>query len=425
MRLLLLILFTLFGIVLYGQHYSNFLPKNIIEISLSGNWVTDSIYCFRKNDNTNQMENDFRVYNQEFDDNGNLILELTQTYSNDVWVNFVMKKSSFDSSNRLLETTTESYDIERRGWLYSNKSLFKYNTNGYLLELEYQEYDGSNWNRVFRNQYSYLNNEDPIEFSQQVFESGFWKNNFKVYYSYNGSGQITSSLFTQWDSAMNDWRKVNQTFESYDNQNRLSQSIREIWIPQEARWQLSSRESRNYDIQAEISVEERWQEFDSTWVPERDMEVLFNENNNEINRIERVFENNTFENFFKSENEYDDYFNLKFNYNYLYINGMWDLISRCSYFQTQKTSSSKEVVLREKLNCKFPNPINNLSSISCENFEDELVISLMNSTGQVLMRKEYAEDFFISGTFPDGFYFLTIYSKDLSKIFTEKIIWTN
>ena len=425
MRLLLLISFTFIGVVLHGQQYSNFLPKNIIGASVSSNWITDSVYCYKKNNVTSQLENDFRVYNQAFDDNGNLILELTEVNSGGVWKNFSRKKSFFDSRNQLLETTNESYDAERRGWFFLNKSIFKYNINGYLLEFEYQEYDDNNWNRVFRNLYNYLNNENPTEFSQQTFEGGFWQNNFKVYYSFNGLGQITSSLFTQWDSNINDWKNVNQTFETYDNQNRLSKSIKEIWIENEARWQLSSRELKTYNVQEEFLLEERWQEFDSTWIPERDVDITFNENNNELKRIERNFKNNSFENFFKAEKEYDEYFNLTNNHNYLYINGLWDLVSYCDYYHSDKTSANKSVFSHEKLSCKFPNPVNNLSTISCENFDDEFVISLMNSTGQVLMRRKYTGDFYITGTFPSGFYYLTIYSKDLGKIFTEKIIWTN
>ena len=415
----------MFGLVLQGQQYSNFLPKNIIGASLSSNWVTDSIYCFKKDNVTNQLENDFRVYNQEFDNNGNLISELTQVYSGGVWKNFSRKKSQFDSYSQLIETTNESYDAERRGWFFSNKSLFNYNINGYLLEFEYQEFKDDSWNRVYRNLYSYLNNVDPIEFSQQVFEGGFWRNNFKIYYSYNVLGQITSSLFTQWDANSNDWKKVNQTFESYDNQNRLFKSIREIWIENEARWQLSSRALKTYETQGETLLEERWQEFDSTWIPERDIDITFNDNDNELIRIERTFENNSFKNFFKAEKEYDVFFNLKNNHNYLYINGFWDVVSRCDYFHSDKTSANNKVFRSEGLKCKFPNPISNQSTISCENFDDEFIISIMNSTGQVLMRKKYSGDFYIAGTFPDGFYYLTIYSKDLDKIFTEKIIWIN
>ena len=87
MRLSFTFSFFIFCFNLFGQSSIDVFPKMMSDGAASSNWVTDSIYCFKVNGNGSQLENDFRVYNQEFDEQGNLLLELTQVFQNREWVN--------------------------------------------------------------------------------------------------------------------------------------------------------------------------------------------------------------------------------------------------------------------------------------------------------------------------------------------------
>ena len=391
----------------------------------SSNWVTDSIYCFKVNGNGSQLENDFRVYNQEFDEQGNLLLELTQVFQNREWVNHSRVINSYNFLNQLEESSIENFDLELRGWFFNNRSFFKYNSNGFLLEMESQTFSNGFWKPEFRNFYTYFNNTDPDEFTQQVFRNGVWINNFKVFNSFNTNGQITSTLFTTWDNTTRRWVNNNRTFDRFDEHNRLIESNKEIWIDAENRWLISSRDLIDYEELMERRTQEFWQNFDSTWVPEMEILITFNENEQQVERVERQFENGKFDFFFRSENEYDEFFNLKLVNNFLYTNNAWDLISHCEFFHSGEISSTETTEIFTNRECSFENPINRNSVITCNEFSEDLSVKVMDTTGRIIYAKDHQGEFSINENLNDGLYFLSILSRKENKLFTHLIAWQN
>ncbi len=430
MKFLFSATFLLFlSTAVFGQAALDFLPRTILEAHtslLQSEWVTDSIYCYKKDNSSNDLVYDFRVYNERLNDLGRVLVEVTQRHQNDQWINYQRQNNSYNSKGDLISNTIQFYDPEGGGWINAQKADFSYNINGFLTKLEHFNFTDNTWERNYRNQYVYFNNVDPDEFTQQVFEGGFWRNKFKVYYSFDGAGKITSSFFTTWDNNQNDWVNNNRTFETYDQQERPIQVKREIWNLTELSWNNSSRTNWIYNPSTGDPriINENWIVQDSAWVAANDVQIFYDNNELETERIERNYDNGIYTNFFRSNKKYDEFENLNRVDNELYINGLWDLISYCEYFYTNNTSSTVPEIDQTKALCKITNPINASTVISCSLLNENVRLRIMNAEGKIVYDQQKSGQFSINKSFPNGSYFFT-FSKGNKLIETRKMIWKN
>lgn len=418
-----------FSVVVCSQTAIEFLPRTILEHTTSivkSDWVTDSIYCYKNDNSSNDMVFDFRVYNQSLNDLGRVLVEVTQKHENDQWINFQRINNSYNNTGDLISTVNQFYDPESGGWVNSQKSEFTYNINGYLTKLENSKSIDDNWQRSYRNQYVYFNNVDPDEFTQQVFEGGFWRNNFKVFYSFDGAGKITSSLFRTWDNNINDWVSNNRTFETYDQEERPSEVKRELWNITEEIWSNSSRTRWIYNPSTSEPriINESWIVQDSTWLASNDVQLLYDANGLETERLERNYNNGNYTNFFRSRKQYDDFENLKKVDNELFINGLWKLVSYCEYFYTNTTSSTNPDIYNNNYLCNIANPINASTIITCPYMGEDIRLRIMNSTGVIIYDQIESGQFSINKSLTNGSYFFT-FSKGNKLIETKKMIWKN
>jgi len=422
-------LFFFFSTYVFSQTPLDFLPKNLLgEISstLKSEWVTDSIYCYKSDNNSNDLVFDFRVYNESVNDLGRVLVEVTQKHQNGLWVNSTRRNNTFDNAGNLISNVNQFFNPEGGGWVNSEMNEFTYNINGFLTELKNFSFSNNAWQRNFRNQYVYFNQVDPDEFVQQVFEGGFWRNNFKVFYSFNGNGQITSSLFTRWDNSLNKWANNNRTFETYDSESRPREIKREIWDATGEKWDNSSRTLWSYTANTtdQRIINEEWIVQDSLWAPADDIQIFDNLNGLEIERIERNYENGSYIDFFRSKREYDEFDNLDRVDNELFINGLWKLVSYCEYFYTNRVSSTSPEIFQTKSLCKITNPINNSTVIDCPNLKESVRLRIMNAQGKIVFDQLKSGQFIINKSFPDGSYFFT-FSQGNKLVETRKMIWKN
>lgn len=419
----------LFSTAVCAQTALGFLPRKILEDQtsvLQSEWVTDSIYCYKKDNNSNNLIHDFRVYNGSLNDLGRVLIEVTQRHQNGQWINYQRQNNSYNNKGDLISNTVQFYDDEGSIWINAQKTDFTYNINGFLTKLEHYNFADNTWQRNYRNQYVYFNNVDPDEFTQQVFEGGFWRNKFKVYYSYDGAGKITSSLFTTWDNNQNDWVNNNRTFESYDQQERPIQVNREIWNFTNLSWVNSSRTNWIYNPSTGDTriINEGWIVQDSTWLAANDVQIFYDNNKLETERIERNYDNGIYTNFFRSKKNYDDFQNLIEVDNNLFINGLWEPISFCEYFHTNTTSSTDPEIEQTKVLCKITNPINASTTISCSLLNENVRLRIMNAAGEIVYDQQKSGQFSVNKSFPNGSYFF-IFSKENKLIETRKMIWKN
>ena len=342
------------------------------------------------------------------------------------WINFERKNNTYNNAGALITNVNQFFNPEGGGWTNSEMNEFTYNINGFLTKLENFTFSNNSWQRNFRNQYVYFNNVDPDEFSQQVFEGGFWRNKFQVLFSFDGEGKITSSLFRTWETNVNNWVNNNRTFESYDEQDRPTRVIRETWDIVGRKWINSTRTLWTYDAISNDPriINEEWIVQDSTWLPADDIQLFFNDNQLETERLERNFEAGNYTNFFRSRNIYDDFENLQRVDNELFINGLWKLVSYCEFFYTNTLSSNEPEIYRSNSLCKINNPINSSTIIDCPILKEEVRLRIMNAEGKIVFDQLRSGQFSINKPFPDGSYFFT-FSKGNKLVETRKMIWKN
>jgi len=429
MKFLLTAAILLFSFSVFSQTESDFLPRNILKevpTFLRTEWVTDSVYCYKSDNNSNDLVFDFRVYNQSVNDMGRVLVEVTQKYQNGRWSNYQRKNNTYNSDGSLISNVNQFFNPEGGGWTNTDMNEFTYNINGFLTKLENFTFSNNSWQRNFRNQYIYFNNVDPDEFSQQVFEGGFWRNKFQVFYSFDRNGNITSSLFRNWRTDINNWENNNRTFESYDEQNRPTKIIRETYDVAGRKWDNSTRTLWLYNAATNDPriINEEWIVQDSTWLPADDIQLFFNDNQLETERIERNFEAGNYTNFFRSRNSYDDFENLKRVDNELFINGLWNLVSYCEFFYTNTLSSNEPEIFGSNSLCNINNPINSSTIIDCPILKEEVRLRIMNAEGKIVFDQLRSGQFSINKFFADGSYFFT-FSKGNKLIETRKLIWKN
>ena len=338
-----------FFCTLNGQNdHQNFLPKNIIKSQPKTvlEWVVDSIYCFRFNEDAGQIIEDTRTYNLGFTENGQIQLELTEIFENGVWRKNRLFSTAYTSTFNPEVELFQNWDITIGDWVNDRRVTYGYNANDLLNEIVVELYDSSTntWSNSSRNTFRYLNLTEPDEFIAQQWTNDRWENLFQIFFSYNTNMQVTSSFFRNWDNNRQDWVNGNQTFETYDANNNLVQTLRETWSEARQEWDNSTRTALTYQSDGNLDrlLNEIWINQDSTWGATDDnlYGYDFRGRNNEF--IIRNFDNDDFQNFFRNKRTFDNFDNLVLAENQFFQSGFWVNNGYCELFYTQIDVSSTE-----------------------------------------------------------------------------------
>ena len=413
------LLFSFGFLSLFGQNdHKDFLPKNIIQGS-SGQfleWVVDSIYCYKFNQDAGQIIEHVRTYNLEFSDDGQVSKELTEVFEDGKWEKNRLLSTEYTSLFNPKVELFETWDKAQGIWIKSRRITYTYNADDLLTELLVENFiqAAGLWEKESRNVYKYLNLTEPAEFTSQVWEDDQWNNFFQIFYSYNSNLQVTSSIFRNWDSLSSKWVNGNQTFESYDSEFNLTQTIRETWNTGNADWNNSSRTAYQYVSVGNLDrvINEIWINQDSTWgfTDDNLYGYDFRQRNNEF--VIRNHDGADFQNFYRNKRTFDNFDNIRKAENQFYQGGFWVNESYCDLFYNQFEVSNTNGV--------FDNSGKVLKKIGEGLFllKDEeskskpLFLKAFDLSGKLI----YSQKIFSNTPFflniSDGFKLLSVYSKD-------------
>ena len=420
-------LLTSFGFLsLTGQNdHKDFLPKNIIDGSSVQllDWVVDSIYCYKYNEDAGQIIEHVRTYNLEFSDDGQITKELTEVFKDGTWEKNRLLSIEYTSQFNPEMEVFENWDISQGIWIKSRRITYEYNADNLLTGILVENFIQATglWEKESRNIYKYLNLTEPAEFTSQIWEDDQWLNFFQIFYSYNSNLQVTSSIFRNWDAASSKWVNGNQTFESYDSEFNLTQTIRETWNVNDSDWDNSTRTAYQYvsDNNLERVTNEIWINQDSTWGFTNDnlYGYDFRQRNNEF--IIRNHDGTDFQNYYRNKRKFDNFDNIVKAENQFYQGGFWVNESYCDLFYNQFQVSSTTDAFQNS-NKVLKKIGDNLFMLKDESIDSKpLFLKAFDLSGKLIHTQKVFPNtpFFLN--ISDGLRLLSIYS-DKGLVLTKK-----
>lgn len=190
------------------------------------------------------------------------------------------------------------------GWenVFNNKRYFDLNNN-LICEIELAwSSNSNNWDSLHRQTYFY--DEGNLFYSdRQFFQEGQWINLARYYYSFDENGNLIDMLFQNWSD--NKWQYRNLV--SYYYTNKLDSTLLQSWdgVMWQNYWKTIFYYKEN-EIDLDSLVAKKWT--GSTWLNNVKREIVNDENHNQIEKIEKIWENDNWQNsirYFTSYNKFD------------------------------------------------------------------------------------------------------------------------
>ncbi len=432
MKYFYIFLFFAFGFssVNSQNDHKDYLPKNIVK-GYSGKfleWVVDSIYCYKYNEDAGQIIEHVRTFNLEFANDGQVSKELTEVFEDGKWQKNRLLSTEYTSGFNTQVELFEMWDNTQGAWIKSRKISYSYNADDLLTELLVENFIQATglWEKESRNIYVYFNLAEPAEFTSQIWEEDKWENFFQIFYSYNSNSQVTSSIFRNWDATSGKWINGNQTFDSYDSDFNLTKTIREIWNSNSSDWDNSTRTAYEYVSVGNLDrvINEIWINQDSTWSFTNDnlYGYDFRQRNNEFTI--RNHDGTEFQNFYRNKRKFDNFDNVVKAENQFFQGGFWVNESYCDLFYNQRETSNTKTTSPnfDKTLKKIGNNLFILQDKDASN--SPLTFRAFDISGKLIYSQKVFSNtpFFldISG----GIRVLTIYS-DEGLVLTKKAFFNN
>lgn len=405
------------------QQIRNTQPDRI-EMRSGEIFIVDSVLCFQYDEATAAVVPQLREYALATNDQGEVTEKLVEFWNTatNTYDNKQRFLRSFDSRGNLAEevmqvATNNSFDFEN-----STRIRFTLNAVNNPTEVIREEWAGS-WVLQSRELYEYQNGIRPTLFTFQRYENGNWVNNFRTFTNYNTDGKIASTLFQTWTE--NNWLNGNRTFLSYNDNEQLTLTNREVWNASASDWQLSSREVQVYQFDRNTeTVDELYQDFDETWLPQSRKLKFYDDNGNLFQVTSQNYLNGEWINIFKQLSIYDDNNNLTRSVGELWVNNNWRTQNSCDFFYSLFVTSVKDV-FTEKMTCHFANPLQGEGVFHCDQLSsmEDVQVRVFNLQGQEVYRQSIINsDYFnINTTLPLGIYQVVVQTAN-GIVFSEKVM---
>ena len=190
-------------------------------------------------------------YEEDYDENGNQILEAHYIYLPSK--KHFMPARKFESfySLELLKVQIDYYsNSSMSGWAPSGKKEYTYNSSGEKdLEIYYD------WNSPF-GEWTYVN---------------------KYQYSYDDMDRLTNIFSHKWVPDLNQWLNRNNSQFSYDENGNRIKMISSIWDQDEEEWSYFAMEVDTFDQFNNSLLHTRltWNHDKNSWVPDRQVENAY------------------------------------------------------------------------------------------------------------------------------------------------------
>jgi hypothetical protein len=345
-------------------------------------YVVDSLYCYLFDTASKADIPVERQYNLSFDENGATTASRNEKYLAEweEWRNSTYTVFSYDASGTLTEQVLQTWDTLSQTWLNNARTQNFPNGNGGFSETRRQRWYHDDWENLEHTIFSY----DQFGHIASIVHENWdtltlsWKRNFRILYAVNTGNQVVFEKFQLFDPAVSDFKDISQTYRTYDA-NFLDLEIEsrtEIKDAQGA-WVNSSRSTKMYDTRGNLTLQtfQLWNLPDSTWVNQSRLLQNFNVNDEVTLRTEQLWNNDTWVNFFQTNNIYDDNENLERFEVSQWAGTLWERRSSCDFYWRfhHEVSVMKEAW---KPHCRLSNPLRPGQVVFCENWSPEKKVHL-------------------------------------------------
>ena len=131
--------------------------------------------------------------------NGQVVVEIYQTWADSVWVNSTKDSSTSDSHGEVIDDVTENWNDN--AWVNSTQVMSTYDVNENVTNLLHRTWSGSAWVNVTQDSYSYDGNGYRTNLLHQIWNVGAWVNSYQENYTYDANGHGTGIVYQTWNGS--------------------------------------------------------------------------------------------------------------------------------------------------------------------------------------------------------------------------------
>ncbi len=169
--------------------------------------------------NTSGADGEQKRITYTYDNMGNILTELTEKLSNNIWVKYEYVECIYDNMGNKLTELLKTWAQEK--WWDSERLTFIYNLNGNLLTrlCEYWNLQDKQWENFERYIYSYDYNGNKLNELLEYWKNEEWEISEHYTYTYDQNGNVLTEV---WNSGINGKWVETTTYTYHQNGNMLT-----------------------------------------------------------------------------------------------------------------------------------------------------------------------------------------------------------
>lgn len=256
----------------------------------------DSVYIDQGINNTNEFENDRRIYFLEEDDQGRVLDKIIHRRNNSgEFEPFRRHLATYEGPN-LKQFVIQAWELMDEEWISIREDNYTFENNLLIKYLRRTMQEGvlSDY-RQWSHKYDEDDNE--VEVILQEMQEGAWVNRSRKEQTYNDDGELLTQTLQKWVD--NAWKNSRQRNWDYDMASGLTRTVTlSAWDTPTNAWieVFIQTFSYNADSQWTGSSYQAWDQDNEVWVNTQRTQYLYDNQRNPIGQIMQLWENDDWRN---------------------------------------------------------------------------------------------------------------------------------